>query len=104
MASRGDVYPGAKGFNFVDWINIYAECLAIIGLVIRGGTMKIDGSVSVGPGFLGILTLIFITMKLTGHIAWSWWWVLAPTWIPIVILLCVLGVILGLAIIAEFID
>lgn len=37
--------------------------------------------------FLGILTLIFITLKLTGYIAWSWWWVLSPLWIPLVIVL-----------------
>jgi hypothetical protein len=34
---------------------------------------------------LGILGLIFITLKLTGHITWSWLWVLAPFWIPICI-------------------
>jgi energy-coupling factor transporter transmembrane protein EcfT len=33
--------------------------------------------------FLGILTLIFITLKLTGHITWSWLWVLSPLWIPL---------------------
>lgn len=33
--------------------------------------------------YLGILGLIFITLKLTGHITWSWLWVLSPFWIPI---------------------
>jgi hypothetical protein len=33
--------------------------------------------------YLGILGLIFITLKLTGHITWSWLWVLAPFWIPL---------------------
>lgn len=33
-------------------------------------------------GFLGMLTVLFIGLKLTGHIAWSWWWVLSPLWIP----------------------
>lgn len=32
---------------------------------------------------LSILGLIFITLKLTGHIAWSWLWVLTPFWIPL---------------------
>ncbi|QQV89559.1 putative membrane protein [Proteus phage SJ_PmiM] len=32
-------------------------------------------------GFLQILTLIFVVLKLVGTIAWSWWWVLAPLWI-----------------------
>jgi uncharacterized membrane protein YtjA (UPF0391 family) len=29
-----------------------------------------------------ILFFIFMTLKLTGHIDWSWWWVTAPLWIP----------------------
>lgn len=31
-----------------------------------------------GIGFLGILGLLFIALKLTGHISWSWWFVLLP--------------------------
>lgn len=34
-----------------------------------------------GVGFPGLLTVAFIVMKLTGYIAWSWWWVLSPLWI-----------------------
>lgn len=37
----------------------------------------------IGPGFCGCLALLFIALKLTGHIAWSWWWVLSPLWIPV---------------------
>lgn len=33
-----------------------------------------------GFPFLNILALIFITLKLTHVIAWSWWWVTAPIW------------------------
>lgn len=44
--------------------------------------------------FLPALTLIFITLKLTGHIAWSWWWVLAPLWIPAIIVIVVLCIFL----------
>lgn len=36
-------------------------------------------------GFLGLLTLLFIGLKLTNFIAWSWVWVLAPLWIGVVI-------------------
>lgn len=42
-----------------------------------------------GVGFLGLLTIVFIVLKLTNNIHWSWWWVLAPIWMPI--LLIVLG-------------
>ena len=31
-------------------------------------------------GFLGALTVLFVALKLTGYIDWSWWWVLAPLW------------------------
>jgi hypothetical protein len=37
-------------------------------------------------GFLGALTLIFITLKLTGFIGWSWLWVVAPIWLPVTVL------------------
>lgn len=33
-----------------------------------------------GAGCLTLLGLIFITLKLTKQIDWSWWWVLAPFW------------------------
>ena len=35
-----------------------------------------------GIGFFGLLAIVFITLKLTGFITWSWWWVLAPLWMP----------------------
>jgi len=40
-----------------------------------------------GIGFLGALTLLFIGLKLTGYIDWSWWWVLSPIWIPLTFVL-----------------
>ena len=47
-----------------------------------------------GVGFLGLLTLLFIGLKLTGHITWSWIWVLAPLWIPICIALILFSAII----------
>ena len=43
-----------------------------------------------GIGFFGLLAIVFITLKLTGYIAWSWWWVLAPLWGPGVVILAIL--------------
>lgn len=40
---------------------------------------KSNSSVS-GLSFFSILGLIFIVLKLTGVINWSWWLVLAPLW------------------------
>ena len=34
-----------------------------------------------GIGFCGLLTIVFIVLKLCGVIAWSWLWVLSPIWI-----------------------
>ena len=36
-----------------------------------------------GVGFCGLLAIAFIVLKLCNVIAWSWWWVLAPIWIPV---------------------
>ena len=52
-----------------------------------------DNNTSSGIGFFGLLTIVFIVLKLTGFIAWSWWWVLAPIWGPVF----VVGVTLLLA-------
>lgn len=40
--------------------------------------------------FLNALFLIFLTLKLTGTITWSWWWVTAPMWMPFAVVLIAL--------------
>jgi hypothetical protein len=54
-----------------------------------------------GIGFFGLLAIVFITLKLTNYIAWSWWWVLAPLWAPIALILIVLGIMFLVALIAA---
>lgn len=47
---------------------------------------------------LGILGLIFVTLKLTGTgvvANWSWWWVLAPFWAPYAIGLSIIALVFG---------
>ena len=41
-----------------------------------------------GIGFFGLLAIVFITLKLTNYIAWSWWYVLLPLWwwIPLLLI------------------
>ena len=47
--------------------------------------------VTVNFGSIGtLLAIIFMVLKLTGHIDWSWVWVLAPIWIPIALALGIL--------------
>lgn len=43
----------------------------------------------VGLGVCDVLGIIFIVLKLVHVIDWSWWWVLAPFWIPVaIVILC----------------
>jgi membrane protein YdbS with pleckstrin-like domain len=46
-----------------------------------------------GIGLTGILFIVFLVLKLTGNIDWSWWWVTSPLWIPIAIALCTVLII-----------
>lgn len=48
-------------------------------------------------GFFGLLTLILITLKLTGVITWSWWFVLLPAIIPFILYLLI-TIVLSIAI------
>ena len=41
----------------------------------------------VGLGVCDVLGIVFIVLKLIGVISWSWWWVLAPFWIPLAIVI-----------------
>jgi hypothetical protein len=45
-----------------------------------------------GVGFAGLLAIVFIVLKLTGFVAWSWWWVLSPLWISFGLALLILAV------------
>lgn len=45
-----------------------------------------------GVGFLGLLFITFLVLKLTHVIDWSWWWICAPLWgIPAIIILLIIG-------------
>lgn len=44
-----------------------------------------------GINFFEALTLIFITLKLTGYIDWTWVWVLSPIWIGFVLIMLFLA-------------
>lgn len=46
-----------------------------------------------GIGFTGLLTILFVGLKLGGVISWSWWWVLSPLWISF-------GLVIGVLILA----
>ena len=56
--------------------------------------MNSSESKSGGVGFSSLLTVLFIGLKLTGYVSWSWWWVLAPIWAPLAIVLGILLIFL----------
>ena len=55
-------------------------------------------SSSAGAGFFGLLTIVFIVLKLTGVVGWSWWWVTAPAWGSAILwlILVIVGIILSI--------
>ena len=56
--------------------------------------MAKESSSGSGIGFCSVLAIVFIVLKLTDVIDWSWWWVLCPLWAGVVILLALLFVLL----------
>jgi uncharacterized protein (DUF983 family) len=51
---------------------------------------KGEGMKSNGIGFFGLLTIVFIVLKLTGYVSWPWVWVLAPMWISLLLVLIII--------------
>lgn len=59
---------------------------------MTGRTIRVSGpSVSI----LGLLGVAFVVLKLTDVIDWSWWWVLAPFWVPAAFVLVLFGLAFG---------
>lgn len=44
-----------------------------------------ESNTSVGFSFEFVLFVVFLVLKLTGTIDWSWWWVTSPLWISLAI-------------------
>ena len=63
--------------------------------------MSEKSSSSGGIGFFGLLGILFVALKLTGYIDWSWWWVTAPLWGGAAFVLGVLLIALLFAAVAE---
>lgn len=53
-----------------------------------------NNSSNTGIGFTGVLTIVFITLKLLKVIEWSWWWVLSPIWISTILaIVIIIGIV-----------
>ena len=56
---------------------------------------------SSGMGIGMVLFIVFLVLKLTGTINWSWWWVTSPLWIPFAAAIAIIGIAGVIAIIIE---
>jgi hypothetical protein len=63
-----------------------------------------SNSTSGGIGFVGLLTIVFITLKLLGKISWPWVWVLSPLWISALLFVGFMALILGGVGLVWFLD
>ncbi len=55
--------------------------------------------VSLSTSSLGIL---FIALKLTNYIDWSWWWVLCPLWATAAVAVSIFLAVLMTAVVTDF--
>lgn len=62
--------------------------------------MKNEQATSSGLGIGTVLFIVFLILKLTNVIDWSWWWVTAPLWIPLGLVVMIL-IVTSLVIIAK---
>ncbi len=58
-------------------------------------------SSSSGVSFVGLLTVLFIGLKLTGYITWSWLWVLSPLWLALSLTFLVLSIVAVIALLLR---
>lgn len=74
-----------------------------------------DSEKSGGITLCMILFILFLVLKLTGTIAWSWWWVTAPLWIPVALIvlffvlaaavaLVIIGAVFVIALVVAFLE
>lgn len=60
-----------------------------------------DNNQSGGIGICTLLTVLFVGLKLTDNIDWSWIWILSPMWLPAAVLLVIILVVMSLSKIFE---
>lgn len=63
--------------------------------------MRNNSSSSSGVGVVGLLGVAFVVLKLTGHIDWSWWWVTAPFWMPLMVVVVAFAIWIVIAVQKE---
>lgn len=60
-----------------------------------------SGKSSGGVGFCGLLTVLFVGLKLGRVIDWNWWWVVSPLWLPVTVVATGFAIYLAVAIVHD---
>jgi hypothetical protein len=60
-----------------------------------------SNTTSGGIGVVGLLGVVFVVLKLTGVISWSWWWVTAPFWGPLLLWVTIMLGVFGFIFVRE---
>ncbi len=58
---------------------------------LQNNQRMMSSQINAGSNFPSLLTILFIGLKLTGYIDWSWIWVLSPLWISGILVLVFLA-------------
>jgi hypothetical protein len=72
--------------------------------MLKEGMADKKESAGGGIGITSVLGTVFIVLKLTGHISWSWLWVLSPFWIPLTVVVTILVIYAAFAIGGAILD
>lgn len=62
---------------------------------------ELKAELDTGTLFLEMLFLLFLGLKLGNVIDWSWWWIFAPLWIPVVLVVGIVGILFLVALISA---
>jgi hypothetical protein len=62
--------------------------------------MESKSNSGTGLSLSAVLFIVFLVLKLTGNIDWSWWWVTSPLWIPLALGLAIVGLVFLIIIVA----
>ena len=74
-----------------------------MGITFNASKSDGDSTSSHGASFLDLLAILFIGLKLTGYIGWSWAAVLSPIWVPWAIIVVLAAVVGTIAMIEEWV-
>jgi uncharacterized protein (DUF983 family) len=82
-------------YKIVDKLFFYITGIGYIYRVIiknLNNKSMANKSSNSGLSLTNLLVVLFIGLKLTGYITWSWVWVLSPLWISLLIAIPVIGI------------